>query len=337
MSGRFLTLAALAACLLGCSRREPPVNRPAPLVKVARVERRAGAALELRGSVAAQSRIRLGFKQSGVIAAVLVREGDRVAQGQLLARLDDVDAQASVRMALANREKAKRDAARASRLAEDGAVPTGTRDDAFTHVDAVEAQLIQAQDALARAQLLAPASGTVFTRQAEPGETVGAGAPVVVLDTTGAVVAKAGATERELMALAVGQSAVLQAEDGPPDFPGRITSLATTPNASDGLYTVEVTPASPRRLRPGTLLRMRFQTPGSALALRVPLEALVHRQDHDFVFVLEAGGRVRQQPIEIERAEDGEAVVRGGLDGAERVVAEGAYFLQDGQAVRVLD
>ena len=335
MSPRRAIPVLLPALLAGCTRTPAPSPPPPPLVRTFEVTRRGDEPLELRGSVTSQSRIRLGFKQPGVVAAVRVKEGDRVAAGQLVARLDDVDARSQLRMAVAGRDKARRDADRAARLAEEGAVPTGARDDAMSQLEAAEAQVAQAQDALERTRLLAPAAGAVFVRLAEPGETIGAGSPVVVLDTTRTLVVKAGATLRELQTLALGQAATLAEEDGAASLPGRVTSIATTPSPADGLYLIEVTPQAETPLRPGTLLRMRFAG-AQARSLRIPLEALVHRQDRDFVFLVEAGPRVRQLPIEVDRAEGGEVVVRTGLSGGERVVAEGAYFLEDGQTVRVL-
>lgn len=331
-----LTLPGLSLALLCCSRHPGSSAPPPPLVEVVALAAQTDQPIELRGSVAARSRIRLGFKQPGVVAEVRAQEGDAVRQGQLLATLDEVDARAQLRVAAAHREKAGRDAERATRLVSEGAMASSVRDDALSQLEAAEAQVAQAEDALARTRLLAPAAGTVFARLAEPGETVGAGVPIVVLDTTGTVVVKAAATARERRLLRVGQAARLTGDAGE-TFAGRVTSVATTPDPADGLYTIEVTPDGGRRLLPGTLLRVRFAPGRQAAELRIPLEAVVHRQDRDFVFLLESGEKVRQVPVEVDEAEGHEIVVRSGLRGGERLVAEGAYFLQDGQRVRTIE
>ncbi len=336
MSRRLVVLLLAAVWLAGCARREAASGPPAPLVRVLRLQAKSPDPIELRGSVAARSRIKLGFKLDGVVAQVSVEEGEAVRKGQLLAALDGIDARAQLRVALAHRDKARRDAERAARLAREGAVATSLRDDAQSQLEAAEALLAQAQDAVERTRLLAPAAGTVFARLAEPGEMVGSGKPILVLDTTGALVVKASATARELSALRLGQAATLAGDEGGPTLHGRVTSLATTPNAADGLYAVEVTPAEPLPLRPGALVRIRFAATSATSDLRIPLEALVHRQDRDFVFVLD-GGAVRQVPVEMDEAEGREVVVRSGLSGGERIVAEGAYFLQDGQSVRTVE
>ncbi|MFN8010527.1 MAG: efflux RND transporter periplasmic adaptor subunit [Holophagaceae bacterium] len=331
-------LAGLAAILsLACGSKRASAPPPPPAVKSAVVAPAADAPLLLRGTIAADSRLRLGFKTGGILAAVLVKEGDRVAKGQVLARLDPAEAQAQLRAAAAQRDKAKRDWIRADRLATEGALAASARDDARTALEAAEAGLAVAQEAVARMTLSSPATGTVFQRVAEPGESIQAGNPVLLVDETGSLTVKVGVTDRDLRRLRPGQGALLVPEDGSAPVKGRVASLAPTPNPADGLYAVEVKPeGAPKGWQPGVLIGVRFDGAAADPSIRVPLEALVHRQDRDWVFQV-AEGRARLVPVVLGRTEGREIVVREGLKGGERVVTEGAYFLQDGQAVRVVD
>lgn len=330
--------AILALLLLStaCERHiEAPALEP-PLVFAHRVRAGSEGPLTLRGVVSAGSRMRMGFRQPGILASVQVRVGDAVRTGQVLARLDDSDARAQVQAATAQRDKARRDADRATRLAAEGAVPASLRDDALNQLQAAEAQLSIAQEALNRTRLVAAASGTVFQRVAEPGESLGAGAPVLIVDETARLVLKVGVTDRDLTRVKEGQAVTVSLEHGGADFPGRVSSVASSPAVEDGLYAVEITPASQRQLTAGVLLQVRFDGP-QATAVHIPLEALVHRQDRDFVFVLEGQNpsKVKLQPVEVGKGEGRSLLLRGGLKGGERIVAEGSYFLQDGQSVRV--
>ncbi len=332
----WLTAPAVVLALACGQKAEAPKAAP-PLVLTYRVESGEEGALVLRGVVSARSRMRLGFKQPGVVVAVLVREGDPVRAGQVLARLDDADAKAHLQAALAQRDKARRDSERAARLAGEGAVPTSLRDDALNQLQAAEAQVALAEESLARTRLVSAGAGSVFQRVAEPGETVGAGNPVLVVDETARPLLKVGVTDRDLRRVKEGQGVTVTPEDGGAAFPARITGLATSPSPQDGLYAVEITPTSSRSLIPGVLMQVRFEGPRQK-AVRVPLEALVHRQDRDYVFLLEGQGaaaRARLRPVEVARSEGKELLLRGGLQGGERIVAEGSYFLQDGQAVQV--
>lgn len=327
-----LALGLLAAC---DSKTEAPAAAPA-LVLVHRVKAGDEGPLTLRGVVTARSRMRLGFKQPGVVASVLVRAGDPVRAGQVLARLDDADARAHLQAALAQRDKARRDADRAGRLVTEGAVPTSLRDDALNQLQAAEAQVALAEESLARTRLVATAAGTVFERVAEPGESLGAGNPVLMVDETARLLLKVGVTDRDLKRVKDGQAVTVSPEDGGAPFAAKVSSVATSPAPEDGLFPVEITPKPGRRLVSGVLMQVRFEGPQEK-AVRIPLEALVHRQDRDFVFVLEGEGAQRKallRPVDVQKSEGRTLLLRTGLRGGEAIVSEGAYFLQDGQAVR---
>ncbi len=328
-TGFLAVIGLVLACGTGKSASAPP---PPPMVLVHQVQSGEEGALSIRGVASARSRLRLGFKQPGVIAAVLVREGDVVRPGQVLARLDDADARAQVQAATAQRDKARRDADRATRLAGEGALPTSTRDDAQNQLQAAEAQLSLAQEALHRTRLLASVQGTVFQRIAEPGETVGSGNPVLLVDETDRVVLKVGVTDRDLKRIKEGNPVTIQPEDGTAPFAGKVSTISPTPSPEDGLYAVEIAPGGKHKLQSGVLMQVRFDGPREK-AVRIPLESLVHREDQDFVFIIE-GSKVRQQAVQVEKGEGRTLLLRNGLKGGERIVAEGAYFLRDGQAVR---
>lgn len=327
----------LAACL-ACGKTSPVEPARPPLVRVCAAEDGSGQSLELRGIVASEGRLRLGFKASGIIAAIPVREGQAVLAGQLLAALDGLDARSSLRTAKAELDRVRREAERAERLVAEGVLPSKDRADARNALETAEARWCQAQDALTRTRLAAPMAGTLFQRLAEPGETVAAGTPVLELDTTDRPVIRTGVTERELGQLRVGQPAILLPEDGAVPFRGRVRSLGAAPAAADGLYSLTILPDR-TDLRPGALLKVRFEgLRGSGV--RIPFSARVHRQGRDITFVLEGAAppfKVRARPVEVAKIHGTAIELRSGLKAGERLVSEGAHFLEDGQTVRPLE
>ncbi|MBI1752222.1 MAG: efflux RND transporter periplasmic adaptor subunit [Acidobacteria bacterium] len=336
LSGPFFGF--LAACL-ACGKTSPIEPARPPLVRVCAAEDGSGQGLELRGVVASEGRLRLGFKASGIIAAISVREGQAVLAGKLLAVLDGLDARSGVQTAKAELDRVRREAERAERLVAEGVLPSKERSDARNALESAEARWCQAQDALARTRLAAPVAGTIFQRLAEPGETVATGTPILELDTTGRPVIRTGATERELSQLQVGQQALLLPEDGAPPFKGRVRGLGAAPAATDGLYSLTIVPGR-TDLRPGTLLKVRFEGAKGSSGVRIPFSARVHRQGRDLAFVLEGTApsfNVKARPVEVAKINGTTIELRSGLKAGERLVAEGAHFLEDGQAVRILE
>ena len=151
-----------------------------------------------RGTVAAGARYRLGFNVPGVIATLCCRTGDRVKSGQLLATLRATDADARVRAADAAQSKAARDLCHdRARFVQNGALAPNL-DKEKTHV--INGQISAAQAQVAKAalgftRLQSPITGTVQQRLAEPGEAVGAGVPVLLVEEVGRIVVRVGVGE----------------------------------------------------------------------------------------------------------------------------------------------
>ncbi|MDN5849058.1 MAG: efflux RND transporter periplasmic adaptor subunit [Nitrococcus sp.] len=158
------------------------------------------AVLDATGYVIARRQATVSSKITGKLVAVLIEEGDRVSEGQILARLDDRDAKAELQLAQAQLAAAKagiaelnallrqaqRDLDRQQALNARGATAQQALDSARTNVATFSAQIKaqQAQIEVAQASLRiaqvnvgdtvirAPFSGVVVAKTAQPGEMV---------------------------------------------------------------------------------------------------------------------------------------------------------------------
>jgi RND family efflux transporter MFP subunit len=237
-------------------------------------------------------------------------------------------------------DKTRRDDALAEHLASSGAGTTLSRQDARTKLQSAEASLAVANETLQRTRLVAPVSGIVYQRLVEPGEAVNAGAPVLLIDETQRPVVKVGVTDRDLTRLRTGQRARVSVETLPAsEVSAAISSIAPSPDPTDGQYLVQLTPDPGAPLRPGTLATVHFED-AQAATLQVPLDALVHRRDRDWVAVVEGGDGhqvAHLRAITAGRIAGKAATVLLGLRPGERIITEGAAFLRDGQSVQPSD
>ncbi len=249
-----------------------------------------------------------------MLSTVLVKAGEPVKKGQLLASIDGADESSRSREAQIGRDRAQREYTRTKKLVDQGSLPPAAADDAKSQLDSAEAALSATFEAVRRTRLFSPVDGTVFKRLAEPGETVNPGAPVLLVDETQHPLVKLGVTVRELPRLHPSQPATLTIDDTGATMPGEVTSVASTPDPADGLYPVEVVP-KPVTVKPGTtvegikledgksetakadatlrlgaLVTVRFEA-STDETIRVPLEALVHRRDKDWVFVVDSSDK----------------------------------------------
>jgi RND family efflux transporter MFP subunit len=331
-----LLATATPACRKADAQPAPP---PPPAVMVGAVTPKPEAPLVRRGVMAAGARLRLGFDRPGVVARITVETGDFVRKGTLLARLRDGEVAAAMRAATAQTEEANEEYASASRLAETGSLPPRSRTRAEEQLSYAKAQQERATESLRMTVLRAPVDGRVYERIAEPGEALTAGSPVLLLETSSRPVVRLGVNERDLEDLPLRRSVTLRCGDLPPAH-GTVSLAAPSPDASDGLYRIEITPAAgeAKRCVLGSDVVVEIDR-ADARALRVPIDAIVYRRSAPFVFVLDASDghtRVRQRAVTLGHVEGAEITVQQGLRDGDRVVLEGGEFLLDGEEVRVL-
>jgi RND family efflux transporter MFP subunit len=291
------------------------------------------------GVVAAKSEWDLSFKVGGVLARVLVDEGGPVRRGQVLAELDTTELAAGAAQAREGLAKARRDAERAAALADAGAAPRAAAEDARTGAAVAEASLAGAEFNLRRARLVAPDDGWIDRRQAEPGEVVAPGRPVLHLSGRGrGFVVRAALPERDVLGLAPGAEATVRLDARPGEaLPGRVTEVARSASRGTGTYDVEIAVApTGAPLLAG--LTAKVEIPRSVPAAgAVPLAAVVGGDgDAGAVFAIE-GGRARRVPVRIAFLQGDRAVLAQGVEGVAAVVTDGAARLRDGAAVHVAE
>ncbi|MFT3925666.1 MAG: efflux RND transporter periplasmic adaptor subunit [Myxococcales bacterium] len=279
----------------------------------------------------------LSFKVGGVVAQVLVEEGKRVRQGQVLARLDATEVLAGESQAQQGLQKAERDAARARTLRDQNGIARSMVDDAETALEVARASAASAAFNLKHTELVAPSDGVVDRRMVEKGQIVGPGTPLFALSTADTKVVRVQLTDRDVLDLKLDDEAKVVL-DARPELPlsARVTRIATLASPGAGTYEVElaVQDESARSLPGGLTAKVLFERIEHPRA-SVPLTALVGGQgDGSAVYVLE-GDKVHLAPVRIAFISGEQVALVEGLEGAERVVSAGAEELSDGARVRL--
>jgi len=160
----------------------------------------------------------------------------------------------------------------------------------------------------------------------------------VLLVEDSRLIVSTGLNDRNVARVRIGQPVTIIVDHTDGRASGTVTSVAPAP-AEDGLYAVEIALGAEAKLRPGTLVTARFDDERAPAALRAPLDAIVYRNDKSWVFVLDATATkspARLQAVALGDPDGDQIVVRDGLKEGDRVVGEGAQFLQDGQMVGVV-
>jgi RND family efflux transporter MFP subunit len=335
-----LGAAALASACRGGAAQEADTT-PAVAVRVADVEHRAIARpIVAPGTFGPKDEPRLSFKIGGVVERVGVEVGDDVREGQTLAALDLREIDAALWRARSAAEKAERDLERARRLYADSVVTLAQLQDAETGADVARADVAAAEFNHRYAVITAPADGVILERNAEPGETVAPGTAILVLGSRerGAVV-RVGLSDRDVVRIRPGDRATARFDaTGERVYAATVTEMAAAATPGTGTYAVELTVREPGRLVAGMVGRVEIVPSETDSARVVPVEALLEADgSKGSLFVLsEAGARALRREVTVAYLDGSLVAVTSGLEDVASVVTDGASWLEDGQAVRVV-
>ena len=327
-------------------------------VKVFQVRReRITEKITYTGTLEAWTKINITPEVGGKIARILVQEGDRVAQGQLLAELETQSirlqlkqAEAGVAVAEASHADALRNKERMDRLIKENAVSEMQREKIQLGYDAAAAQLEQARAGLNLARhaldvsiMRAPIAGVVASKNAEVGDVInpmmggfggGAGGVLTLMDYSRVKIAVAVSSE-DIGRIRKGQEAVLRVGSLPGrDFRGAVRVVNLTADPQNKKFGVEVVIDNPdAALRPGTFGDLVFEVRSHENALVVPQLAVL---ENTYVFVAEGGKAVKKNVV-LGLQNTTMVEVLDGLAEGDAVVVEGNFGLEEGAAVQVLE
>lgn len=354
-----ISAASVAAAVYFAAGSEPlasDVPRGMKRVRVAEVEAASDRReLHFSGVTRAARHARLSFSIGGRLTVRPTEVGDRVAKGEVLARLDRRELEngvATARGALAEvrarRAQAERDVERTRRLVEAKAATSeelerarAALDVAWAAEEAARARLDETERLLGETELTAPFDGTVTEVYFEPGEYAGPGRPVVDLSGDGDLELEVEVPETVVPRIAKGDEVDVLVPLLGETIRARIESVGRTAAGPGRLFPVvaRIPEASGVVVGATAELALALQTDE---ALAVPVEAVINpggRRPAVFrVIAAEGGSRVEKVYVEIGSLLGERVTVRATALGAgDRVVVGGQRGLLDGEAVEVED
>jgi len=307
--------------------------------------------LPITGSLTPLTEATVKAKVAGELVAVAVREGESVKQGQMLARIDLTEVQARVAAREAdvaaaraqlvwaeknrNQQKALLDKAFISQSAFDNI--QSNYDVASARLRAAEAELVVARKSQGDAVLVAPFSGIVSLRHAQPGERVALDARVVSIVDLSRLQLEASVPAAAIAQVRVGQPVSFRVEGfGERAFAGRLERInpaSTAGSRSISVYAVMDNPDG--LLRSGMFAQGALTLARVENALAVPAAAVREEIGQSYVYVIE-GDRVRRRSVRVGEA-DAAGLVQAheGLAPGDRIVRVNLGSLREGVVARL--
>ena len=354
-SSPILRAAVAALCAAGalaaCSKPAPPAEAIRP-VRVIKLVADAGAERSrFSGDVRPRYESQPGFRVGGKIIERKVDVGATVKRGTVLMRLDPQDirlaetqARATLRAADTERELAAADYQRHVNLRSQNFVSQAVLDAkqsalkaAEANVDAARAGLRGQSNQAGYTTLVADVDGVVTAIDAEVGQVVQAGTPVVRVARTAEKDVVIGIPENKVGGLRRSSDVIVRLwADAGQAIPGKIREIAPMADAATRTYTVKVALPERADARLGMSATVELATGAATTGgLRVPLSALVNHKGASSVWLVE-NGVVKLVPVQVTGQVDNDVLVAGAVRAGQNVVTAGVNLLKPGQKVRIL-
>ena len=342
----FVLPAIALLVLVGCSDADgngdsrERESRPMPITALEVTPRTLSRQLSLSGRIRPRVTVDIAARTSGAVDRVLVDEGDAVARGDVLARLDMSEARAELGRSEAQEERARLDYERVAQLRERDVATATEYQTARADLRVAENTTELWRTRVDYGEIIAPRSAVVTTRHVEPGEAVQNQDVLFELAALDELVIRVGVPERDVVHLQQGQLLPVRIDAMPEAlFEGRIRLISPMPRETSQLTPVEILlppDAYQSGVRPGFLARIQTPVDRREGVLAVPSAAIGISRGERYLMRVEDG--------ELEQIEVETGVTRGewteitqGIEAGDTILATNPLEARDGQSVRVVE
>lgn len=340
---------SLTACSGEPAPKEPPRRVAMQVVALGNAENLANYSGEVRPRIESA----LSFRVAGKIAARLVQVGDTVKAGQVLARLDPADvelnaaaARAQLAAAESERSLAKADLERYRELRGKNFISQSALDAREASAKSAQGrwEAAQAQAGLARNQsgyaaLTADAAGVVSAIQAEVGQVVAAGQPVLSVARPGEKEVAIAVPENRVAELRqAGKIGISLWADAGHSYQGRIRELSPSADPVTRTYAARVTIIdADDNVRLGMTANVALRRQDSSPSALLPATAIFQSASKPAVWVIKADNTVELRPVTVAAYREDGVLLREGVKAGEKVVVAGVHKLIAGEIIRPTD
>lgn len=288
------------------------------------------------GTVQAEGSTLVSFNGTGILRSVNVSEGQHVTKGQLLATVDDSQAQHMLAVAKASLDQANDAEQRMRQLHESGSLPDIKWIEVQSQVQQARAAYAMAQKQIDDCRIYATSSGVVDSKILSVGENVLPTEPVLRILNVDQVKVQVSVPEREISHIQPDMTSLLTIEAlGGQTFVGGTIEKGVSADPLTHTYNIYIHVSNlDGLLMPGMVASVQLAGAEAEPRLTVPVRAVQQSVDKTlFVWVID-GGRAVRVPVELGALEGNRVAICGGqLREGQQVVVEGFQKLSEGDKV----
>jgi len=291
--------------------------------------------LSLSGTIDADEKLEVRSEVSGRVDKIYFSEGQRISQGQILVKINDIELQAQLKQAQTSNQLTSENERRAKLLLAKGAISQEEYDVASAAFKTSQAQIQLVQAQISKTTITAPFGGTIGLRNVSPGTIISPTTLIANLVKDNRVKVTFSVPEKYSSQLKTNSQVEFTVSNNARTFAASIYAIEPEVALATRTMTVRAYAPNPDgKLIVGSYANVLLPLNDSVNAISIPTEAIVPVQDGKNVFVLESG-KAKQVSVETGSRTEKDIVVLSGLKKGDTVLTTGVLSLKDGAAVKV--
>lgn len=325
------------------SKAIPVLNAPIPVKIMEPQKEESTQPIITSGNFSTDDETTLSFKTGGIIEKILVKEGDFVKKGQLLATLDLTEIKSQVNQAELAFEKANRDFTRAENLYKDSVATLEQYQNATTALAVAKQQLNAAKFNLSFSEIRSGANGFVLKKFVNSGQFVAPGASIIRTNGAGNSnwVFKSGVSDKEWSMIQVNDPATIKL-DYAPDKPLKATVLRKSEGADPitGSFFIEMKVEMDKDIQIASgLFGTATISPSRKIKVwNIPYDALLDgNANTGFVFVTNDKKTAQKVPVTISSIDGDYVRILNRLPDSSYLIVQGSAYLTHDSPISIVE
>jgi membrane fusion protein (multidrug efflux system) len=344
-------LVALASCNKPqqAGQKQQPQTKSIPVIVEKIEERDLEKYIQFTGKLEGSTDITMVSETAGKVDKIYKNLGEWVKAGEAIGKVDDSEYKLGLQQAEANLNSAKASLENAEMQLQTSQKLLQNQNISKSEYNAVKSQykmaqanlqsakvgVIRAEKALNNARFTAPVSGYISDLNLELGQYVQMGNPIADIVNTKNFIIRTGIGEHNIQNIKEGQKVLLQHDNIPEQFYGRITGMGKKPAPGTSSYPIEIELKNPDNLYPGMVITGKILASTYKDVFYTSINNVIQEYDSYFVYVIDSNNIAHKRSVKLGPAVEVNVILKNGVNNDENLVIEGMANLEDGTKVEI--
>lgn len=294
--------------------------------------------IQVQGTVESEDNITVSAESAGVIRRILVKEGQRVSKGQVLAEIDNQVLKSSLAELETGLNLANTTYERQKNLWDQNIGTEFQYLQAKNNKERLEQQLNTLKEQIEMTRIKSPINGTVDAVIAKIGENTGPGQPSFRVVNLSDLSVKARVTDSYAGMVRTGDEVLISFPDINKEIRSKLSFVSRVINPDSRTFDVEVNIPSLDQYKPNMVSVLKIVDYAVNEAIVIPVNVIQETEGERFVFVAaEEDGKTvaRRRVVEVGKTYNAWAEIASGLETGEKIITVGFQNLTDGALINV--